>query len=575
MNSNLTDTLDRALARWQAGESPKVILADYPAHNPALTDLLTTAATLETLRPVEMPTSEALLADRNEFLYNIPAYRLQAVSPGPLARLKEWIVHHLSWQLIYQGKEQRRMSTLFIKVMVIAGVVVGSLGGTAALAANSLPDSPLYPVKMVMEQVQVNMAADPAAQAVVVQNQVRTRIQEMVRLVEAGQVPDEAVLTRLQTQLHQALHLAAQAPDETMPGLLLQFRHEIKNQEQLLTQAQAQTVGSAEEALQQAKQWLNQAGQDVEYGLSHQQEFRFKYACAGDDCEQTQQQIQTQEQNQEQMGPGSECGEGNCEQPQNQVQNQYRYQNQQGEPDNGCNGDDCDQPQSQVQNQYQHQNQEQAGADNDCSGNDCDQPQLQQQNRDRDRDRDRDKDGDCDPDSDQNDCDQLRQRDRLKDQTQDPDQQQTQDRVRDQKRDNTCDEACSQTRAWEQNQEQIRDAQREWSRRNQNQTQTQEQEQQQQQEQKQEQEQTGQPVDPGNQNAGNNNGGGDNSSGSDNGNDDGGSDNGGGGNDNGGSGNSDGSDNGDGGSDNGNGGGNGDSGGGDGGGSGNGGGKNN
>lgn len=574
MNSNLADTVDLALTRWQAGESPEVILADYPAHDQALDNLLTAAATLEVLGPVEMPTPEAVLADRNEFLYNIPAYQLQGVSSGPLVRLKEWIVHHLSWQLIYQGKEQRRMSTLFIKVMVIAGVIVGSLGGTAALAANSLPDSPLYPVKMVMEQVQVNMAANPAEQAAVVQNQVRIRVQEMVRLAESGQAPGEAVLTRLQTQLQQALHLAAQAPDDTMQGLLLQFQHEIKNQEQLLTQAQTQTGGPAEEALQQAKQLLNQAGQDVENGLKHQQEFRFKYACEGDNCEQLQQQTQTQNQNQEQMGPGSECDEGNCDPPQDQVQNQHQHQNQQGEPDGGCNGDDCDQPQNQVQNQYQHRNQEQTGSNNNCSGDDCVPTQSRQQDRDRDRDRDddpdrdrnRDRDGDCDPDSDQNqnDCDQLQQRDRIKDQ--DPNPQQTQDQARDQMRDNTCDEACEQTRAWEQNQEQIRDAQREASQQNQNQNQTQTQEQ------AQDQQQAGQPVESGNQNASHNNGS-ENGNGNDNDNggsdNDGSNDNGGGGSDNGGS-----SDNGGGGNDNG-GSGNSGGGGGSGSGGGNGGGKNN
>ena len=57
------------------------------------------------------------------------------------------------------------MSALLIKATLIISLAFGSTGGAAALAANSLPDSPLYVAKLAMEQTRLKAATSPAEQA--------------------------------------------------------------------------------------------------------------------------------------------------------------------------------------------------------------------------------------------------------------------------------------------------------------------------------------------------------------------------------------------------------------------------
>jgi hypothetical protein len=144
MSTDLSDTLDLMIERLNAGEDVFATMTSNPTQVEPLGPLLKVIPMLEVLRPVEMPPPETLAADRNQFLVELTRLQRQPVSPGPLVRLKEWIAHQIP-QNPLQRKEQRRMSALLVKATLIISMAFGSAGGAAALAANSLPDSPLYP----------------------------------------------------------------------------------------------------------------------------------------------------------------------------------------------------------------------------------------------------------------------------------------------------------------------------------------------------------------------------------------------------------------------------------------------
>jgi hypothetical protein len=280
MTQDLSDTLDAALDRLQAGEPLPTILTRYPAMAEDLAPLLSAATSLGALQAVEMPAPEARLADRNEFLGQIAEFRGQAVSLSPLARLKGWIAHSLPWlapQPSSYRKEQRRMSVFLAKIALVVSLAFGSTGGALAVAANSLPDSPLYPAKLGMEEVRLNLAADPADQAALQLSLAQTRAQEMEQIALAGGVPNEATLARLQTHLNTGLSLTAQLSDEAMHGWLIQAQQMIQAQEQAMAQTQARVAGPAQEPLQRASRYLNQVGQEVETGLQDPQTFRWRH----------------------------------------------------------------------------------------------------------------------------------------------------------------------------------------------------------------------------------------------------------------------------------------------------------
>ena len=168
MTDNVTDTLDVALERLRSGELLATILADFPAEAEVLSPLLEAATSLEAVRQVEMPAPEAWQADRADFLTEVTKLQQQAVSPGLFVRLQEQVVHVLPWSIFnqpYSGRRQRRMSTLLIKAMLVVGLLFGSAGTTATMASNSLPDSPLYPVKLALEDTRLALTNDPAEQA--------------------------------------------------------------------------------------------------------------------------------------------------------------------------------------------------------------------------------------------------------------------------------------------------------------------------------------------------------------------------------------------------------------------------
>ena len=294
------------------------------------------------------------------------------------------------------------MSALFVKATLIFSMAFGSAGGAAALAANSLPDSVLYPAKLAKEQTRLKATTDPAEEAGLHMNFAQVRAQEMERLALADKVPDEAALHRLQMHLNQAFDLAAQLPEDDMLGFLSQARETIQNQEQALKQAQARAAEPAQEPLRQAVGLLQQARQDVEAGLQDPQTFRWQHAqnrpsdapdqptafptsggnpgCPTGECEPVSDQNQYGPQP-EQPGPGEpggnpDCPEGDCE----PVGDQHQYGPQPDQPGPGEPGGNPDCPEGDCepvgdQNQYGPQPEQpgpgEPGGNPDCPEGDC------------------------------------------------------------------------------------------------------------------------------------------------------------------------------------------------------------
>jgi hypothetical protein len=369
MSTDVTGALDVALEQLRGGERIPTILARYPAQSEALAPLLNAATALNAIRPVEMPSVETLSADRNNFLAEIAHLQAQPVSPGPFVRLQEWIAHQIP-QNPLQRKEQRRMSALLVKATLILSMAFGSAGGAAALAANSLPDSPLYAAKLAVEQTRLKAATGPAEQAELHMTLAQVRVREMERQALAGKVPDEATVLRLQMHLDQALQLAGQLSDDSLLSFLTQARETIQNQEQTLKQVQARAAQPAQEPLSQAGSLLSQARQDVEAGLEDPNTIRWR-TTEGRPVEVPSQPTIV-------PGPGGnpDCPTGDCEPVGDE--NQYGPQPDQpgpgqpgGNPD--CPTDDCEPVGDE--HHYGSQTDElspgQPGGNPDCPTDDC------------------------------------------------------------------------------------------------------------------------------------------------------------------------------------------------------------
>ena len=92
----------------------------------------------------------------------------------------------------------------------------GGAGVTAAAAQSSLPNEALYPVKLLIEEVQWGSTQGPEAQIDVQLDHAQQRVREMVQLADRGVAIPADVPTRLQTQLQAALQIAAQLDDQQL-----------------------------------------------------------------------------------------------------------------------------------------------------------------------------------------------------------------------------------------------------------------------------------------------------------------------------------------------------------------------
>lgn len=385
MSTHFTDLLDEALARQINDEQLSTILADYPIQAEILRPLLKAAQSLTAVNEVVFPDALAQAADRGAFLTQLE--QLPApVSHSPFGRLKGWMVQRfprLSPKQTIWRKVPKRLNSLAFKAVFVLLVVLGSIGGTAVFAAESLPDSPIYPLKLVMEDVRLALTNEADGKAALHISLAEERVEEILALVDDGRSPDEAAQLRLENHINATLNIAAQQPDESLRPLLIQVQNMVQTYLQHMANYESE---SAQLMLGETNGFLFRAGQEIEQGLQNPQLFRAHYGNnpAG-----------------RVPADGGPCHTGNCDFPGSQ--NQYGHdpensghnglceaedclpagdQNQYGlNPDNDShNGPSADTCASEDCNQYQHQNEgmplephryQHHTGDGSCNNGDC------------------------------------------------------------------------------------------------------------------------------------------------------------------------------------------------------------
>ena len=170
--NNFDDILAQCLADIEAGKATEEeCIGRYPAQADELRPLLRTANAVRNAEAVEP--SRAFQAAAPVRMANILAARQQAVpatSPLPAA------------------PRQRRWSTVLVRATVVAMFTSLLLGGVVFAARDSLPDSPLYPVKRTIEQVQVAVTPNDTRKARVFVQLMDQRALEAAAMVKRGNV---------------------------------------------------------------------------------------------------------------------------------------------------------------------------------------------------------------------------------------------------------------------------------------------------------------------------------------------------------------------------------------------------
>lgn len=221
------------------------------AEQQELRQLLGISAGLLRLRQVAVPPPTARAANRAHFLGEA-VQRKEAERPPAAPR-----------RLRLPARLQRGLMglALTLAILVVAG------GSVVSAAAGSLPGSPLYPLKLTVEDARVSFATSPPARARLYIRFADQRTTEMVRLAEAGLAADAQVVARLARQLQGALDAAAASGGDAQRLLLQQMIEANRAQRERLSGASAEAPPEVQDALGAGAATVEQASRQAEEAL--------------------------------------------------------------------------------------------------------------------------------------------------------------------------------------------------------------------------------------------------------------------------------------------------------------------
>ncbi len=218
---------------------------------------------LEQLKTVPPRDSEVAARGRANFLAHAKSLQ-QAVSQSANRRHKGWI----------NPFSRQASLAMSAAVFLLLCMLLGGTGATVYAAQDSLPDTPLYPVKLMSEDAQTALAFQPETRLDLLLGFADRRVNEIAALNLQGSAPPESVTRRLQQQLDDALKLGAEMPDSGLPQVLERVGATVQRQKQTLTRVQSQVAEPAKPVLAQVQAMLEERLGLVEMGLTDPPMFR-------------------------------------------------------------------------------------------------------------------------------------------------------------------------------------------------------------------------------------------------------------------------------------------------------------
>jgi hypothetical protein len=161
-------------------------------------------------------------------------------------------------------------------------LLFGGAGVTAYAAQDSLPNEPLYPLKILTEDLQMNLASGEQVQFDLALELANRRMEEMSAQLGAGEASGEQTATRLQEHLNLALRLAAGMSDQDMAQALLKTRSQVQEHLRIMEMLQTHAPDHADAALERVRTMLQAQYCLAELGLEDPLAFQLRLQQGGD-----------------------------------------------------------------------------------------------------------------------------------------------------------------------------------------------------------------------------------------------------------------------------------------------------
>ncbi|MDP3014312.1 MAG: DUF5667 domain-containing protein [Candidatus Subteraquimicrobiales bacterium] len=258
---NFSEILDECVAKVQAGEkSISDCLRDFPEYKDELESLLKLYVFVQSVPEVK-PAAVYKEEARQRFLDAVEKRKIIEVKETPgfieTAR-KRWTVE--------------RMQNVMVKfvAVVLAFSLMG--GGVAVASEKSLPDSPLYAVKLTIENARVALTFNKTAKTNLLLKLTEKRLLEVTEMVESGRTKGlEIALREMNRRLKQAQEkgdkLAFDKKQELYQKMLTLTKHQQAVLGKVLEKVPEQAQEAIRHAIEISQQGHKKAQEALEKGL--------------------------------------------------------------------------------------------------------------------------------------------------------------------------------------------------------------------------------------------------------------------------------------------------------------------
>lgn len=262
MNSRLEDILDECVYLIRSGqETMEGCLAKYPDVREKLEPLLRTTVLIQAV-PQVLPSPTFKKTLRQRFIKAVEARQVEEITstPGLLPTIqKKWTEY---------GRKSAGVRNFMVRAVVVLliATLVGS--GTVAASANSLPGSPLYPVKIASERAQLALTFNDNNQAKLHLKFAERRLGEVQALITKGKSEDiDTPLSIMNQHLEQAQNIAAAASGRDKQELYSKILELTERQQTVLEVVSEQVPDQAREAINHAMEVSRRGHEKAESAL--------------------------------------------------------------------------------------------------------------------------------------------------------------------------------------------------------------------------------------------------------------------------------------------------------------------
>ncbi len=222
-----------------------------------------------------IPERDAEVAEKGKAAFLAEARQINpAVSPRNSQRWSFWFL-----------RDRPRLAMTVLSLAVAICLAFGAVGGTVYAAQDSLPDEPLYGVKILGEEIRLRMAIRREKRIALHALYASQRVNEIVQVRKQGNPVSPEIISNLDKHAHAMLGESADFDDTDMINSLMGIKETLNFQKQTVVKLLEEIPSGEDEILLKVQEKLQSKIEQADQGIRDPEEFRTKYQSKQKDKE--------------------------------------------------------------------------------------------------------------------------------------------------------------------------------------------------------------------------------------------------------------------------------------------------